>query len=110
MSATIPCLRSFVRGFTHGGVGYLQNATYGDERYQSGSGRSGDSYVMIGLGKMRSAIDAGIEVDARAVAKEMPQPQRMYDIEDMPLERASMRSHVTGKTQESQREIIGLAN
>jgi len=107
MSATIPCLKSFIRGFTHGGVGYLQNATYGDERYQSGSGRSGDSFVMLGLRKKRSAIEAGIEIGAPTAAKNTP--QEMYDIEDIPLEGTSIRSHVTGNTQESQREIIGPA-
>jgi hypothetical protein len=104
MSATIPCLKSFVRGFTHGGVGYLQNATYGDDRYQSGSGKSGESYVMIGLKKKRSAIEAGIEVGAKAKT-----PQEMYPIEDMPLEGASVSSQVTRETHESQREIIGTA-
>jgi len=104
MSATIPCLKSFVRGFTHGGVGYLQNATYGDDRYQSGSGRSGESFVMVGLKKKRSAIEAGIEITA--TENTLP---RTHPTEYMPMEGSSVRSHITHETHESQRDIIGEA-
>jgi len=63
---------------------------------------------MLGLRKKRSAIEAGIEIGAPTAAKKTP--QELYDIEDIPLEGTSIRSHVTSTTQESQREIIGPAS